>query len=129
MRRPCVRFTIRRMLAVVVTVGVVLSVAARRERFKALADYHEAMHYKHAIALVDKEYDETVFAPTPRCIWHMDVAKKYDRAAARPGFVSGQTRLSRNESRRVGAARRWEDHGRQRFTAAALTTLRNVEEH
>jgi hypothetical protein len=61
-----------------------VSLVERRERFKALADYHEAMHYRSAIAAEDDEYSETVFCPTPRSTWHMDLAIKYDRAAARP---------------------------------------------
>lgn len=71
------------MVAVLVA-GALLSLVARRERFKRLADYHEAMHYRSAIQLVDVEYQETIFGPTPRSTWHMKMAQKYDRAAARP---------------------------------------------
>jgi hypothetical protein len=78
------RFRLRTLLVAVAAVGFSLWLMARRERFRGLAAHHRSRASRGATPHVFIAGRPVCSLPTPRGLWHAEVADKFERAAAHP---------------------------------------------
>jgi hypothetical protein len=88
MRWP--RMTTRRWFIVVAALAVLLALNNRRERFRRLADYHR---YQAGVGRLRRIISvaplRTEDFPSPLHLWHDEMTRKYERAAAYPWVPIG----------------------------------------
>ena len=74
--------TTRRWMVAVAVVGIVLGVTIeRRERFRQIADYHQAEFMKLASRMKPFAREDRDWHPLE---WHETMKRKYERASALP---------------------------------------------
>ena len=87
MKLPRVQFTVRRSMALVAAVGVVMAtwsvLERRRERFERVWSYHMELAGPMIMDAYQRHDPKPSFK-TPEGHWHFELALKYARAAARP---------------------------------------------
>ena len=92
MRLPRVRLTVRRMMFVVAVVALASWwCLARPERFRRIAEHHEAEADKNTTVSYERLGRNVAMfqRATPRGEWHRMMAQKYRQAASRPWMPAG----------------------------------------